>query len=331
MNGPDEFRDEELSRRYRALPPELPQPDTDAVIRAAARKALATPRYASRQRVLLGGLAMAASVTLVMALLLPSWRSGEWQAEVATRAPVAVVADAPEAAGTPSALPAPVSAEIAPEPAIKASRAVPVYKTEARAGSSSTGERTANHLQEAVTLPVAPAPVAAPAPVPDTESAEAVASDDVRRELATAGPAATEQAAREAVATQKARAARPLVAAPAPAAAGMADMVAPTLAALLREGRHAEALAVLQSESMAGDAGLESRRDLLRQLVPGTDRTLRCGPDSGPASARALCRLLQEWQAGKGVPAADRQALEQAWQAEGVDPLPWRQALMRLP
>lgn len=95
MTTPDDLRDAELSRRYRALSPELPHPDTDAAIRSAARDAVtARPRRVS-PGALYGGLAMAASVTLMVALLLPSWRSGELREQVAVRSPAPSAADPP--------------------------------------------------------------------------------------------------------------------------------------------------------------------------------------------------------------------------------------------
>lgn len=327
MNGPDDVRDEEVSRRYRALPPELPQPDTDAAIRAAARQALA-PRRTARQRAWLGGLAMAASVTLVMAVLLPSWRSGEWQEQVAARAPADAMAEAPAptaVAETSPADAAPVRAAEAPRAAVR--RAAPAYKTEAVAGAAPAPADS--DMQDGIALPVAPAPVPAPvmapAPAAETAPADVQARESARHERAAAEQQAVMQ--REQLGSQKARMARPLAAAP---GADGANGAVPTVEGLLLADRHAEALALLQSGPVAGDAGLESRRDLLRQLVPGASKTLKCRSDSGPDAARALCRLLQGWQAGKGLPVADMQVLEETLRAEGTDPAPWRQAVTRL-
>lgn len=332
MSTPDDFRDDELSRRYRALPPELPSADADAVIRAAARQALGAARPASRQRAWLGGLAMAASVTLVMAVLLPSWRSGELEEQVAARAPAETVAEAPvpvAEAGSPPSGPAARKTMDAPVPAALSDEVA------GKAEAVVITRQARNEQQEAA------APPAPSAPVQDAGMAEAdaMARDGASRARDESALAA--RVTREQMASRKARAEvhealreggredLRALAAPAPAAA--AERAMPTVEALLLQDRHGEALAQLQSGPAAGDASLDSRRDLLRQLVPGADRALQCRPDSGTASARTLCRLLLGWQAGKGVPTADRQALEQALQAEGTNPQPWMQAVAHLP
>lgn len=325
MNGPDDIRDEELSRRYRALPPELPHADTDAAIQAAARQAIAAGKRKPRVMMFYSGLAMAASVVLVVALMLPSWRSGELQERVAV-----------DVASAPAALPPVAPAGTAPAEqdgavaALPASQA-PHKKADAQKMQQAQEAQPAAPLQETVVadaseqdaelagaMPAVAAapPVAMPAPM-ETERREAVAKEAMADSL-TARTA--DRARAESVVSQQAR-----LAAPAPAAA------TDTLDALLLAGRHAEALALLQTGDRADDPALDSRRDLLRQLLAGADKALQCRPEAGPASAQALCRLLQRYQASHVVPADQLVRLRQALQAEGHDARPWLQVVARLP
>ena len=360
-DGPDNFRDEELSRRYRALPAELPHPDTDAAIQAAARQALNGARRRPRSAAFYGGLAMAASVTLMMAVLLPSWRSGELQEQVAVQAPqqpvesadlmqdapaeVAAAAPATPVIGAPAA-PAAKRARVATEPVAKPVT-VPVTELAGGAATESATEPATGMADRAA---AASAPMAAPMAEADAENAVG----QLARQATVAAEAKAE--AREQVAdsaraerslSQKARRAMAPAAAPAPAVA-MAPMPAqetpaqvmpaPELErmmaatdALLLSGRYAEALARLQIGPVAADAALDSRRDLLRLLVPGESRVLQCRAAAGPASAQALCRLLQQYQAVQRVPAAVKDAVRQALLGEGSDPAPLLHAIADLP
>lgn len=356
-DGPDNFRDEELSRRYRALPAELPHPDTDAAIQAAARQALDGARRRPRSTAFYGGLAMAASVTLMMAVLLPSWRSGELQEQVAVQAPqqpvesadlmqdapaeVAAAAPATPVIGAPAA-PAPAKrARVATEPVAKP-LTVPVTELAEGSATASVTEPATGMADRAA---AASAPMAAPMAEADAENAVG----QLARQATVAAEAKAE--AREQVAdsaraerslSQKARRAMAPAAAPAPAVA-MAPMPAqetpaPELErmvaatdALLLSGRYAEALARLQVGPVAADAALDSRRDLLRLLVPGESRVLQCTAAAGPASAQALCRLLQQYQAVQRVPAAVKDAVRQALLGEGSDPAPLLHAIADLP
>lgn len=354
-DGPDNFRDEELSRRYRALPAELPHPDTDAAIQAAARQALNGARRRPRSAAFYGGLAMAASVTLMMAVLLPSWRSGELQEQVAVQAPQqpvesadlmqdapAEVAAAAPVIGAPAA-PAAKRARVATEPVAKPV-AVPV--TELAEGSATA---SATEPAEAMADRAASASASGQMSSPMAEADAENAVGQLARQATVAAEAKAE--AREQVAdsaraerslSQKARRAMAPAAAPAPAVA-MAPMPAqetpaPELErmvaatdALLLSGRYAEALARLQVGPVAADAALDSRRDLLRLLVPGESRVLQCTAAAGPASAQALCRLLQQYQAVQRVPAAVKDAVRQALLGEGSDPAPLLHAIADLP
>lgn len=364
MNGPDDIRDEELSRRYRALPPELPHADTDAAIQAAARQAIAAGKHKPRVTMFYSGLAMAASVVLVVALMLPSWRSGELQERVAVdvaSAPAALPPDAP--ADTAPADTAP--SDTAPANTVLAEQAVAVAgspvaptlrkKTDVQAVQQAQGAQPAAPLQEAVVADASeqdaelagamptvaaappasmPVPAAAPAPVDrfmEAERRETVAKEAVTKKEMTDSLKArmADRTRAKNVASQQARAA-----ATEAATVSAVPTVAPatdSLDALLLAGRHAEALTLLQTGDRAADPALDSRRDLLRQLLAGADKALQCRPQAGPASAQALCRLLQRYQASHVVPADQLVLLRQALQAEGQDARPWLQVVARLP
>lgn len=341
MNGPDDFRDEELSRRYRHLPPELPNPATDAAIQAAARQAVSASKRRPALPGFYGGLALAASVTLVVSLLLPSWRSGRLQEQVAVPAPAAkvVVADADNGVAAP---PAPA---VTPAPADVASTPVPARVVPAR---SAKENRQAAGSVTAVALP----PAAAPVPLQKTEAAGSAEAVVAAGEPALADQSVPEAAARAAEASRnegrmaerareepeaRAKARLAMAPAPAPMAAAPAPLQkanAMTTDALLLAGRYGEVLALLQAAPAAADPALESRRDLLRQLVAGR-QALRCSPAAGPRSAQVLCQFLRqrEQSAGTGqagATPAQLAALRQALEAEGQDPAPWLQALARL-
>lgn len=344
MNGPDDIRDEELSRRYRALPPELPHADTDAVIQAAARQAIAAGKHKPCVTMFYSGLAMAASVVLVVALMLPSWRSGELQERVAV-----------DVASAPAALPPVAPADTAPveqDVAVAAPQAPQTLrkKMDVQEVQTAQGAQPDAPLQEMAaadasgqddafdgampTMAAAPpasmpVPAAVPAPVGkpmETERREAVAkeamADSLKARMA-------DRALAENVVSQQAR--ETAAAAPTVSAVPTVAPATDSLDALLLAGRHAEALALLQAGDRAADPALDSRRDLLRQLLTGADKALQCRPEAGPASAQALCRLLQRYQASHVVPADQLVLLRQALQAEGHDARPWLQAVARLP
>ncbi|MGB4343069.1 MAG: hypothetical protein WBJ03_05595, partial [Moraxellaceae bacterium] len=293
-----------------------------------------------RPRVMMiySGLAMAASVVLVVALMLPSWRSGELQERVAV-----------DVASAPAALPPVAPADTAPAEqavAVAESPASPTLRKKvdvqevqrgqvmqpaaplqemAAADASEQDAELAGAMPTVAAAPPAsmPVPAAAPAPVGkpmEAERREAVAkeamADSLKARMA-------DRARAENAVSQQARAAATEASDAAPAT--------DSLDALLLAGRHAEALALLQAGDSAADPALDSRRDLLRQLLAGADKALQCQPEAGPASAQALCRLLQRYQASHVVPADQLLLLRQALQAEGHDARPWLQVVARLP
>ena len=345
MNGPDDIRDEELSRRYRALPPELPHADTDAAIQAAARQAIAAGKHKPRVTMFYSGLAMAASVVLVVALMLPSWRSGELQERVAV-----------DVASAPAALPpvapadtAPVEQDVAvagpqaPQMLRKRADVQEVQKAQpdapleemATADASGQDDALAGAMPTVAAAPPASMSVPAAVPAPVGKPMEAERREAVAKEAMAGSLKArmTDRARAENVVSQQAReaaTAAPTVSA-APTTAPTTAPATDSLDALLLAGRHAEALARLQAGDSAADPALDSRRDLLRQLLAGADKALQCQPEAGPASAQALCRLLQRYQASHVVPVDQLVLLRQALQAEGHDAQPWLQVVARLP
>lgn len=343
MKGPDDIRDEELSRRYRALPPELPHADTDAAIQAAARQAIAAGKHKPRVMMFYSGLAMAASVVLVVALMVPSWRSGELQERVAVdvaSAPAALPPVAP-ADTAPVEQDVAVAAPQAPQTLRKkmdvqevqtAQGAQPDAPLQEMAAADASGQDDAfDGAMPTVAAPPVSMPVPAAAPEPASKPMEAERREAVAKE-AMAGSLKARMADRahaENVVSQQAR--ETAAAAPTVSAAPTAAPATDSLDALLLAGRHAEALALLQAGDRAVDPALDSRRDLLRQLLAGADKALQCRSEAGPASAQALCRLLQRYQASHVVPADQLVLLRQALQAEGHDAQPWLQVVARLP
>lgn len=335
-DGPDDPRDElhdaELSRRYRALPNELPHPDTDAAIQAAARQALAGVKRKPRSAAFYGGLAMAASVTLVVAVLLPSWRNGQWQVRVAAREPAEIVAaPVPVQEAVVPALPTgptrPREAPIAAAP----TAAVPALERAMQARVATAGQPTPAEVGSAASeqaLSKAATPMLQESRLAEADARpEAVAAD------AQAGAGREERADHAREQTVFRQQARTLMA---PPSAPAAKPVLMTNDALLLAGRYADALAALQTGAAATDASLDSRRDLLRQLLPNEAKALQCQAGTGPDSARALCRLLQQYQAvqqgraDRSVLAASQAALQQALQAEGHHPVPLMHAIADL-
>lgn len=354
MNAPDEprddFHDDELSRRYRALSPERPHPETDAAIRAAAREAVAMAPRRRHNLTVYGGLAMAASVTLMVAILLPSWRSGVLREEVAVQdAPPAMA----PAAESEAVMEEAVSARIMESPTTPAGTYPHAEVATAGALEEERSPARALNIQRKSEVASMPAPAPAPAAESVSESPVPAAPPAVSKpavvasapmpafadaDMAVAGARAqesrerameeqkTQMAARqELLARQKAGLAR------APSEAQATAPQANEVDALLQDGRYGEALVRLQTGIAAADPALDSRRDLLRQLLPGQNKTLTCRPDSGPASSRTLCSLLAAYQAGRRPTEDAQSALRQALLAEGANPAPWLQAVSRLP
>lgn len=364
MTTPDDLRDAELSRRYRALSPELPRPDTDAAIRAAARDAVtARPRHV-RPGALYGGLAMAASVTLMVAILLPSWRSGELHEQVAVRSSAAPAASADEAplaersrATMTDEVPGPALQEgrmASPSPIKALSRPADV-DTDADVDADALRRRTApaaataasvptpvaagDIVKEAATAGGAPSPATppagvVPAPVETSPSPPRAAEEMASSEWSGPGdrtPAGEAQKALSAAVAKRERMARQQADMARPQAAPARAEDAGALDALMLSAHYGDALALLRAGAAAGDPSLASRRDLLRQLLPDEDKALTCRVDAGPASSRRLCALLGAYQRGEVPDEGLRDAFRQALLDEGADPVPWLQAVSRLP
>ena len=371
MTTPDDLHDAELSRRYRALSPELPHPDTDAVIRAAARDAVtARPRRVS-PGALYGGLAMAASVTLMVALLLPSWRSGELHEQVAVQSPASPAAGAPGttiAEGSPQAssddalvleqsrATATDDASVPTLPVTpKAVPPVVALSRPAAGGTTRGADAEAESVPSSVATAAAP-PAAAPVPgttgdvmeaVPGAGAMPSPAAPPPREALAASAPdnmvsreltvradrvrASEAQKAVSALPARRERTVRQEADSEQLQAAPPRAQETGALDALVRAARYRDALALLQADAATADAALASRRDLLRQLLPDEDKALTCRADAGPASSRRLCALLGAYQRGEAPGEDLRDAFRQALLDEGTDPAPWLQAVSRLP
>ncbi|MFN3587161.1 MAG: hypothetical protein ACK4UT_06635 [Moraxellaceae bacterium] len=308
----DDLHDAALRARYRALAPETPAPATDAAILAAARAAAGKPtRW--RQRRWLGGLATAASLLLVVALLLQSQHRGELHGELALTPPPMPAAETAPSASAPATNPAPapvITQERQREPAVAVSRP-PLAAAPAT-------------VDDAATPPSSPPP--SPATASDGPPSADVATSAERHAIAAPRPAveATESALR---ADQGA--APPPAAAPAlRAGARPAPSLLPDEAAYQRALQAGDYAAALRRLPEAADR--EAERDLLRQLLtPGAP--LRCHGMPAPASAQALCRLLQHHAAGHALDEAAVADWIETLRQEGRDSAALVQALRRLP
>ncbi len=203
----DDLHDAELRRRYRALPPELPSAGTDAAILAAARRAVVAGPRRARTGLWTGGLATAATVTLMVALLVPHWRSGELAEQVAVAPPAAPA--------RPSS--APVSAPSPADDVAERAAAVPATAdTAAAPAPAAPGQAGSLRRQPA---PASEPAAIAPAQRVDAQAQQAALAARAARDAA-AGQreiAATAAAQREAARHAERARARPLLMAPPPA------------------------------------------------------------------------------------------------------------------
>ncbi len=260
MTTPDDLRDAELSRRYRALSPELPHPDTDAAIRSAARDAVtARPRRVS-PGALYGGLAMAASVTLMVALLLPSWRSGELREQVAVRSP------APSAADPPGTVAAGRSLRAGVDDALRTDRS----RVTAAADTPSPT------LPAPRRAPPPPAVALSPPAASGTTRGEDVAMEGVRSAVATASAPAKASTLAPAAAGDVVQALPAAGATPAPASAPPRE--APMASAL--DDMASRELDVRADRAHAGEA-----QKAASALPAARERTVRPEADSKPLQA----------------------------------------------
>lgn len=362
----DDLHDAELRRRYRALPPELPSADTDAAILAAARRAVVAGPRRARTGLWTGGLATAATVTLMVALLVPHWRSGELAEQVAVAPPAApapppsapVSAPSPtddvaeRAAADTGAAPASEPAAIAPAQrvdaqaqqaalAARAARDAAAGQREIAATATATAtaaaqREAARYAERARARPLLMAPPPAP-PVVSAELDAVKRADSSEPSPFMAAPKSIARPSPAPLAGAAAPAA-PLPASPASDTQAHAKEESERLAApagqpfsydaALLQGLYRPALGWLVSGPEADVPGREAERDLLRQLLePGA--ALRCR-DEGPASAQRLCLLLHRHAAGMALTEDDIAAFAEALRRDGREPLPLVQTLRRL-
>lgn len=206
-------RDDEISRRYRALPPEGPPPALDAAILAASRRAVdARPSGVRRWA---GPVSIAAvlvlgiGVSLRMQLEQPGVEladpSREGRAPAASPPPKAE-AEAPRAAGaappaTPAPPPKPAKPEAPPPRKAIVAETQPLAKEAVRAAPSASvpapapeppaappSSPPAQAPAQAPSAASAPAPVAPPAPVPQAAPLARMQDRAVANEAAGAAP-----------------------------------------------------------------------------------------------------------------------------------------------
>ncbi|HEX4869540.1 MAG TPA: hypothetical protein VFV15_02290 [Moraxellaceae bacterium] len=323
----DDLHDPALRRLYRALPPELPSPDTDARLKAAARRAVAAgPRAAGRPFLAAHWRAMAASAAaLVMGVALTvQWQGsgrGRLDEALATLPPAPAPAPATSAADSGTG-----AAGTAAPPAAAPARREPASRLTGANGGDSI-EALEDALPEAAgdaaraTTNAAP-PVATPAAEAEARAERELASDSA----VTAEAKAVQQ---DSLARQRARKmerlaeAAPAPAAPPPAASApaapapqlalrgldAADAAAADYRERLRAGDLAGALAALVTPATPAQ---QVDRDLLLaaqapQRQPDCARQAR----STLGAQAALCDALQS-RAVQGPLAPAAQAALQA-------------------
>lgn len=340
LHDPD-FHDKVVSRLYRQLPDESPSADTDALIRAAARREVgAGPqrRLVRLQKLL----ATAASLVLGVALVV-QWqhREPEKLAEVLATAPVALSDDT--AAPLPSA-PAPALEEPAP---VAAKPATPSRNVALQAPGEKEERAYASGALAGAGSPVqslAPAPISAPQDLaPENRAAqnmealkksrreEQQADADMaasrerrlsaaRESAAAAAPAASVAALRQDALKAKADIAPAAVAAAMPATAPYRNA--------MRQQQWPQALAELEKLALSSDSSLRIDHDILQRLaghkaLPGC--TGLSAADLGTQSA--LCVLLQNLAQGKSLPADAYTQLKKAGLMSGT--YDYRRAALR--
>ncbi|HEX6590571.1 MAG TPA: hypothetical protein VF050_01060 [Moraxellaceae bacterium] len=324
LHDPD-LHDEVVSRLYRQLPDESPAADTDALIRAAARREVgAGPR---RRLVRLQKmLATAASLVLGVALVV-QWRHHEPEklAEVLATAPATPATEA--VAPVPAAAPAlEESTAVAAKPAAP-SRNVAVQapgEKEEKAYASGALAGAGSPLQS-----LAPAPAFAPQDMaPEStasQNAESLKKSRMEEQQADADMAASRE--------RRFNAARESAAAAAPAASiaalrqdalkAEADRapasVAPALPATvayrnaMRQQQWPQALAELEKLAFASNSSLRIDHDILQRLSGSKNLPACAGLSAAELGAQSsLCRLLKNLAQGKPLPADALTQLEKA-------------------
>lgn len=345
LHNPD-LNDKVVSRLYRQLPDESPSADTDALIRAAARREVgAGPRR--RLLRLQKLLATAASLVLGVALVV-QWqdREPEKLAEVLATAPVALSDDT---ASPPASAPAPALEEpalAAAKPAAH-SAATPsrnmaqqaVGEKEERAYASGALAGAGSPVQS-----LAPAPVSAPQDMaPENKAAqnmEALKKSRMEEQQADADMAASRErrlsAAREsAVAAAPAASVAALrqdalkaKADSAPAAVAAAMPATAPYRNAMRQQQWPQARAELEKLPFAGDSNLRIDHDIL-QAIAGNKALPGCTGLSAAdlRTQSALCVLLQDLAQGKSLPADAYTQLEKAGLMSGT--YDYRRAALR--
>jgi hypothetical protein len=322
MNKPEhDSEDARISALYRQLPDEQPHADTDAQIRAAARRAVGAgpgkPRLQRLSRLTATAAALLLGVGLTLqwrlhepeqlrelAMSMPKPAAPEAKSEATADMPAGAMAEAPAEADAPQQNSKPLARQrrdATRSPAAAASS--PARERGAAAGDATDGvladELVASDAAPAAEAPVAPAPLAQAAP--DASERDALNEEFARAESGKqAGSEQRTAAERKAARSDRAAAASRFEAAPmlrkqsvAPAPAPAAPPAAPPAdyRLLMAEGRHADALASLPASSAPAEL---VDRDLLQRLS-GSRAAPACAalPAAEPREAELLCAYLQ--------------------------------------
>lgn len=301
----DDLHDAELSRLYRELPAEAPEPAMDERIRAEARRAVAAgPRRWWRPLPMTG---LATAATVILAIGMVRYWQAEQPTELARAVNVTPAAEAPVAEVAND-----LDAEV---PATKAvgtvAAAVPPPVLAKRSGTVAQDKAapTAKPMPAPAPLAMAEAPQLATA---REEAAGAKAEADAMADRVAAGsvPAETKVAGEAALRKPTA-----LAAAPAEAKPGLVSAL--PYEELVTTGRYVEALAHWDPAQMAS-ASLQQKAeyDLLLALVHGPQAEAPLCPAEITASkepATQLCLILQQLRMGQPVADAQLETLVRRW------------------
>ncbi|MDQ8036653.1 MAG: hypothetical protein REI12_04480 [Pedobacter sp.] len=335
-----ELHDKAISALYRQLPDEEPSSDTDALIRAAARRAVgAAPQKKLFTARVQGLLATAATLVLGVALVV-QWRSEpQHLQEVLATAPQASAPPAAEIADKDAALPATTKAEAAAKP-------LPEKKLAARNDAAASGSLggfsgdTADALFEEDAARPAPAEMKAY----EAESrAREMAADALKKKSAEASSRKEENLAGAAPRNEALRSSArldeyqpaPVAAAPASISAApkmQADIAAEKAKAestllpyqqAMQAGHWAEAESLLGAAKDPESVQQLVDRDLLTR-AQNKNRNPACATPPANSSDALLCSFIILHREGKALPADALSQLEKSGALSG--PLAYRRA-----
>ncbi len=326
-----ELHDKAITALYRQLPDEVPAPDTDALIQAAARRAVgAAPQKKLSTSRLQGLLASAATLALGIALVV-QWRSEPQQLqELLATAPQAA-APAADMADKNAASPAVVKSEAAAKP-LPAKKQVTRNNAVASNKLGATGHDSAEALFEEDAAPPSPSEMKAAEPENRTrEMADMMmkksAEEDRRQAAQLAGTAQRSEALRSGV--------RPDAYSPAPAAVAPASISAlPEIeAGVVAEKAKSESTLPPYQQAMQAGLWAEAEKLLAAAPVPkaspqsvdlallarvqNKDKQRDCAALPEKSGDALLCRFITLRSEGKDLPADALAQLEKSGALSG--------------